>query len=566
MKHFSKDISIVIGGAAGQGVQTVETMLMTVLKADGYQVFSSKEYMSRIRGGSNSTEIRITNDGTRSYTRHIDILFALDKEVVPHLEDRITAKTVILGEKGVVKSTHHVIDVPLSKLTAEIGNPIYAGTIAVGVILGFLKAPEEPFEAFLRQRFTRKGEEVVKKNLEAAAKGYSLGEHLAYSESIDITLNKNEVVKKKLMLSGDQALGLGVLAAGCNFISSYPMSPGTGLLTFLAEQGGSLGVVVDQAEDEIAAINMCLGAWYAGARAIVTTSGGGFALMCESVSLSGMIETPAVIHIGMRPGPATGLPTRTEQGDLNLVLYAGHGEFPRAIFIPGNQEEAFLCAQQAFEMANKHQSPVFILTDQYLLDSVALVDESDLKRLPINAHIVETKEDYQRYSLDTENGVSPRGVPGFGAGIVSVDSDEHDEAGHITESFDLRQEMMDKRLKKLEGLTADALLPTFLGDAKSYETLLVCFGSNKGVVTEFIGKGDDTVAMLHFSQVYPIAPDAKRYFKRGKKIIVIENNATGQFADLLEKELKVKVDQRILKYIGEPFSSDELKRNLESGI
>ncbi|MFZ1720291.1 MAG: 2-oxoacid:acceptor oxidoreductase subunit alpha [Candidatus Moraniibacteriota bacterium] len=564
MKHFSKDISIVIGGAAGQGVQTVETMLMTVLKSEGYQVFSSKEYMSRIRGGSNSTEIRITNTGTRSYTRHIDILFALDGAVIPHLEDRITKKTVILGEKGVVKSEHHVIDVPLSKMTDEIGSPIYAGTIAVGVILGFLKAPKGPFESFLRSRFMRKGDEVVQKNLTAAEKGYSLGEHLAYAESIDITLNKNDDLKKKLMLSGDQALGLGVLVAGCNFISSYPMSPGTGLLTFLAEQGGSLGVVVDQAEDEIAAINMCLGAWYAGARAIVTTSGGGFALMCEGVSLAGMIETPAVIHIGMRPGPATGLPTRTEQGDLNLVLYSGHGEFPRAMFVPGDQEEAFLCAQQAFEMANKYQSPVFILTDQYLLDSVALVDEADLKRLPINAHIVEMKDEYKRYSLETKDGVSPRGVPGYGSGIVSVDSDEHDEAGHITESFDLRQKMMDKRLQKLEGLTTEALAPTFLGDMKEYETLLVCFGSTKGVVTELVNRGEKTVAMLHFSQVYPLAPDAKKYFKRGKHIVVIENNATGQFADLLEKELKVKIDQRILKYIGEPFSCEEIAREISN--
>ena len=563
MKHFSKDISIVIGGAAGQGVQTVETMLMTVLKSEGYQVFSSKEYMSRIRGGSNSTEIRISNGGTRSYTRHIDILFALDKDVIPHLEDRITKRTIILGEKSVVKSAHSVIDVPLSKLTDEIGNPIYAGTIAVGVILGFLKSPKEAFDAFLQKRFTRKGYDVVKKNLEAAEKGYSLGGHLAYSESIEITLNKSDVIKKKLMLSGDQALGLGVLAAGCNFISSYPMSPGTGLLTFLAEQGGSLGVVVDQAEDEVAAINMCLGAWYAGGRAIVTTSGGGFALMCEGVSLSGMIETPAVIHIGMRPGPATGLPTRTEQGDLNLVLYAGHGEFPRAIFIPGDQEEAFLCAELAFEMANKYQSPVFILTDQYLLDSVALVDEADLKRLPINAYITETKENYKRYSLKTKDLVSPRGIPGNGMGMVSVDSDEHDEAGHITESFKLRKQMMDKRLQKLDGLTADAILPTFLGDESMYETLLICFGSNKGVVTELVKKEGEKVSMLHFSQVYPIAPDALKYFKKGKNIVVIENNATGQFADLLEKELKVKIGKRILKYIGEPFSAEELKKSLE---
>ncbi len=559
MKHFAKDISIVIGGAAGQGIQTVEAMLLSVLKKDGYRVFASKEYMSRIRGGSNSTEIRLSSRGTRSYTRRIDILFALDKDVIPHLEDRIGAKTLILGDTKVVQSKHHVIDVPISSIANEIGSPLYAGTVAVGVILGFLKAPKEEFHTFLKNRFLRKGEEVVEKNIEAAEKGYTLGGHLAYAESIHLSLPKATDMHEKLLLSGDQALGLGVLAAGCNFIASYPMSPGTGLLTFLAQNGGPFGMVVDQAEDEIAAINMCVAAWYAGARAIVTTSGGGFALMCEGVSLSGMLETPAVIHIGMRPGPATGLPTRMEQGDLNLVLYAGHGEFPRAIFTPGDQEEMFVCAQQAFEMADKYQSPVFILTDQYLLDSVAIVDPKDLKQLPIHSYTVKTKKDYKRYDLHTDkNGVSPRGIPGYGEGIVSVDSDEHDEEGHITESFDLRKKMTDKRLGKLSGLKEDALPPSFFGNEKSCKTLLVSFGSTKGVLLEAKELLGEDCSVLHFSQVYPIAPDAKKYFKRGRRVVTVENNATGQFADLLEKELKVKTDQRILKYIGEPFSAEEI--------
>lgn len=562
MKHFAKDISIVIGGAAGQGIQTVEAMLLSVLKKDGYHVFASKEYMSRIRGGSNSTEIRISSNGRRAYTRRIDILFALDKDVIPHLEDRIDLHTVILGEKNIVGSKYHVIDVPMTSITNDIGGVLYAGTVAVGVILGFLKAPKGEFEMFLKNRFLRKGDDVVKKNLLAAEKGYTLGEHLAYAESIHIALPKATDMHTKLLLSGDQALGLGTLAAGCNFIASYPMSPGTGLLTFLAQHGGPFGMVVDQAEDEIAAINMCVAAWYAGARAIVSTSGGGFALMCEGVSLSGMLETPAVIHIGMRPGPATGLPTRMEQGDLNLALYAGHGEFPRAIFTPGDQEELFFCAQQAFNMAAKYQSPIFILTDQYLLDSVAIVDPKDLKRLPIESHIIETKEGYKRYALATKNGVSPRGIPGYGKGVVSVDSDEHDEEGHITESFELRKKMMDKRLSKLEGLRSEAVLPTMLGDEKKCKTLLVCFGSTKGVVREAKEMLGDEYAVLHFSQVYPIAPTVKKFFKRGRKIVVIENNATGQFADLLEKELKVKVDQRILKYIGEPFSLEEIIKEL----
>jgi 2-oxoglutarate ferredoxin oxidoreductase subunit alpha len=565
MKHFSGDISLVLGGAAGQGVQTVEALLVAVLKREGYNIFACKEYMSRIRGGSNSTSVRITNKKRGAFVSRIDFLFAMDKDVIPHLEDRITKDTIILGEREkaceLLKECH-IIDVPFTRFANELGNPIYTSTVTVGVALGILMADEEIFEKYLREHFARKGDEVVKKNIEAAQKGYAFGKHIAYHEGIEVYLFKNKNVADEVLVDGTEALGLGALAANCNYISSYPMSPGTGLLTFLAEQGKNFGVVVDQAEDEIAAINQGLGAWYAGARAIVTTSGGGFDLMTEGVSLSGMIETPIVVHIGQRPGPATGLPTRTEQGDLNMVLHAGHGEFPRAIFAPGTSEEAFFTAQQAFYIADKYQIPVFILTDQYFLDSMSSLSKENLPSVKLKNHIVKTRADYKRYAL-TKNGISPRGVPDYGEGLVGVDSDEHDEEAHITESAEVRVAMHSKRMKKMEGIQREAFMPTEIGDVKKSDTLIVCFGSNYGVVEEALEiLSREDVAALHFHQVYPLPEKAKKFFTR-KKIIVLENNFSGQFANLLRMEYGIKITENILKYDGSPFSVEEVVKKLK---
>ncbi len=566
MKRFSGDISIVLGGAAGQGIQTVEAMLVSVLKAEGYRIFACKEYMSRIRGGSNSTEIRIGRGSPLAYVERIDFLLALDKGVIPHLRERIGQQTIILGEKEKVQHEGaHIIDLPFTKLSAELGNPIFASTIAVGAVLGMLGAERQPFEEYLRAHFARKGEEVVKKNLEAAAKGMDFGSHIAFMEGFEVSLRKDDTVREELMLDGNTALGLGAIAAGCDFASSYPMSPGTGVLTYLASQARDFGIVIDQAEDEIAAINIALGAWYAGARALVTTSGGGFALMCEGVSLSGMIETPVVVHIGQRPGPATGLPTRTEQADLNLVLYAGHGEFPRAIFAPGTPMQAFHAMQQAFEAADAYQIPVFVLSDQYMLDSISTLPKEHLEFLPITKHVVETEPEYRRYVV-TEDGVSPRGIPGFGQGMVGVDSDEHDEEAHITESAEVRIAMHEKRLRKFDLMKETALMPEEIEAVKGAKTLVVTWGSNRGVLEEALGKiKDESVAGLHFCQVYPLNPKAKKLFSK-KKIIVMENNTVGQFADLLERDLDIEVSERILKYDGSPYSVEEAVEKIKKAI
>jgi 2-oxoglutarate ferredoxin oxidoreductase subunit alpha len=420
----------------------------------------------------------------------------------------------------------------------------------------------------LQEVFGRKGKEIVYKNIQAGDAGQKLGKHLAFLRGMEMQLTRTESVTKELLMSGSDALGMGVVAAGCNFIASYPMSPGTTLLSFLAQHSQDFHIAVEQVEDEIAAINMALGASYAGAKTIVTTSGGGFALMEEGVSLAGMIETPLVIHIAQRPGPATGLPTRTEQADLNLALYAGHGEFPRAIFAPGDFAEMFEVAQVAFRIADASQSPVFLLTDQFSLDMAGTLEESSLKRLPWQSTITKTTEAYQRYALNA-TGISPRGVPNFGEGLVVVGSDEHTEDGHLTECFEVRKQMMEKRMHKELLLQKELLLPVINGSLKG-KIVIVGWGSTKSVITEATSDVIDhnpklKITTVHFKQVYPLPKNLVTIFAGAKKVIVVENNFTGQFANLLCQK-GIKVATTILKYNGEPFFVEELSKKIKENV
>jgi 2-oxoglutarate ferredoxin oxidoreductase subunit alpha len=569
MQQTPDDLSMVFEGAAGQGVKTITALLLPILKNSGYHLFSCNEYMSRIRGGSNTTEIRITGKKRQACIDRIDILLALTPHAFDRLRHRLRDRTLVFAEKEQFGDhcDQRCIDTPLSELAAEAGGKVYANMVALGIVLAVIGTPLEQCSDFLREQFADKGEEVVENNLKAASLGYDFGLKVPEAKNLKVPEPALQNGKELLLMNGTSALGIGAVAAGCNFICSYPMSPGTGVLTFLAKRSADFGIVVDQAEDEIAAINAGLGASYAGARALVTTSGGGFDLMQEGFSLAGMIETPIVVHIGQRPGPATGLPTRTEQGDLALALHAGHGEFARAIYAPGTLEEAIETMQHAFDTAQQYQIPVVVLSDQYLLDAETTIARNDVKRLPLNPAIVETDENYRRYAF-TESGLTPRGVPGYGAGIVRADSDEHDEQGLITESFEMRQKMMDKRLKRLTALRENALPPTVIGDPRSAEVVAISWGSNRGVLEEALDRiGDSRIAGVHYAQVFPLRPNTAALLGNGrKKIAVIENNALGQFADLLQRESGIVATHRILKATGEPFSVEEVIEKLREVV
>ena len=542
------EISIVLSGEAGKGLKTVEEMVTKILAQDGYNIYASKEIMSRVRGGNNTTQISVSNSYIGSYVNKTDFLFVFNPNALYRLEDRIQKETVIIGPKSFFKEEdfgkYNIKEAEFLRLASEIGNPIYSNTIVMGMILGMLNATKEEVYKALDEKFARKGEKLVQENIAAFEKGYSLG------EEYKLNLKKGEPQKH---ISGNEAVTYGAAAGGMNFVAAYPMSPGTDVVMLAAQWEKEFGIIVEQAEDEIAAVNMVLGAWYAGARAMTSTSGGGFALMEEAISMSGIGELPLVIHNAMRPGPGTGLPTRTEQGDLNLAMYAGHGDFPRVLLAPTSLESGVELGQKAFNIADKYQVPVIILSDANYLSQSMNLGKVNLEENEY--HVVESTEDYKRYQY-TESGISPRSVPGYGKGLVKVDSDEHTEEGLITEDFDVRIKMMDKRMKKLDKYVD--IEPELVGNP-DYETLIVGWGSTYGAIKEALLKsGNEKTAFLSFKQVFPLPKSTKSYLDKAKKLVLIENNAVGHFGDLIKLKTGVEFHKKVLKYNGLPFNIEEL--------
>lgn len=562
---LKEDVSIVLCGEAGQGIQTVESILIQTVKLGGYNVCSSKEYMSRVRGGENSTQIRVSSDRITAYVDRIDILVAISKGAIDHLKERISDDTIIMGDEETLKDveSHDIIKVPFLKMAKSIGGIIFANVIAAGALSRILNIDKEIFDECLTAMFAKKGEKILEGDLKAGAEGYKVGEDILKSGKLKVEIQKDKKIRDELLLDGTTVVGMGCIAGGCRFMSSYPMTPSTPLQVFIAKNGKEFEIIFEQAEDEIAAINMGIGAFYAGARALVATSGSGFALMEEAVGLSGMIETPIVIYVAQRPGPAVGLPTRMSQEDLDLTLYSGPGETPKAIFAPGNFEDAFYVSQRAFNLADKYQIPVFILSDQYFADLYYNLPSIDLKDVEIENYVIKTGKDYKRYKL-TDNGVSPRGIPGFGDGLVVVDSDEHDEEGHITEDLPLRAKMVEKRLKKLEGIQKDVIPPELIG-SPDYDVLVVGWGSTYGIIKEALDNLKKyNISFLYFKQVYPLHEETKEYLEKAKKTIIFENNANSQFENLIKLETGFEIDKNVLKYNGMPFSVEEVTKSLKS--
>lgn len=551
------EITLVLGGEAGQGLQTIAQILARMFLNGGLHAIAVSEFMSRIRGGSNSVTLRASHKPVRSLVEKIDLCILFDKNALLRLRQRCSAQTVLIGDPKITGDEAGMLSLPLTEMSAQIGGALYANSIVCGYIARITGWDLIPLEAALRRNFAEP--EVLEKNSAAARLGWEYGEAV----NGRCVIPQQDAKPDRHLFDGSQAIALGALAGGCNFISSYPMSPSTGVLINLAKLAQTHGVIVEQAEDEISAINMGLGSWYAGGRALVSTSGGGFDLMAEGVSLAGVIESPMVIHLAQRPGPGTGLPTRTEQGDLEIARYSGHGEFPRAILAPGSPEEAFACAAHAFTMADASQSPVFILTDQYLLDTIYDLAPFELPQVPPASLLAVTSPDYRRYAAGPD-GVSPRGIPGLGEGFVCVDSDEHDANGQITEDFDVRIAMVDKRLAKMRLLKEDfALLPRLYGSA-NYRRLIVGWGSTAAAVTEaLMQRQPGSTAYLHCLQLYPLPQEVLDRLQQAEQIIVIENNATGQFARLLRAETGCAIFREWHKYNGLAFSVDEVARLLE---
>ncbi len=553
------EYNILIGGSAGQGLDTLSDFLEMSIKKFGFYVFSNKDYMSRVRGGHNFIQIRFGENKIYSHKNELDLILALDENTISYHKDRLKDDGIIISDKSIKNEYKKIIKLPLIETAKGLSLSKAFTSVAAGVILKYFSIDLENIDKYFSSKLS---EDIRNKNIQAVKLGYDLIESKHKMQGNDLS--------DHILINGNNAIALGAIAGGLDFYSAYPMTPATSIMTYLAKKQVETGMVVDQAEDEIAAINFAIGASYAGARAMTGSSGGGVSLMVEAFGLAGITETPIVIVDSQRPGPATGLPTRTEQSDLSFLLTASQGEFPRILISVRNAEDAFYKTVKALNLADKYQTVVILLTDQYLADSNITIPKYNLNNIEIERYISngeELKEDeeYKRYKV-TQSGISPRMIPGNSKNqVVLVDSDEHTEESHITEEAEVRNAQMEKRMKKLELIKKDMEEPEFIGK-EDLEILLLGFGSTYGALkdaVEELNNQGEKVGALSFGDIYPLPEESlRKYAKQAKKIINVEQNFTGQLGKLITQETGILMTYSILKYDGRQICGNDIVARL----
>jgi 2-oxoglutarate/2-oxoacid ferredoxin oxidoreductase subunit alpha len=569
------EIAVRIGGQAGDGIASIGESVARGFSRMGRHVFGFNAYQSVIRGGHVWFQVRASDGRPFSPGDGADILYALDRATVEiHAAGIRPGGTVIYDpEKFAVASSElppgvTALGVPtLAMARKYTSQSILQNAGGIGATAFVAGIPLDLLHQVLADSFGRKAGEIVDWNLGASAEGYHHAEAHA-------SVHAHALSKKgapKLLMNGNAAIALGAAAAGCKFLAQYPMTPASSIMHWMAAHATTLGVVVKQAEDELAAIHMAIGASFAGVRSMTATSGGGFSLMVEALGMAGMTETPLVVVESQRAGPSTGLPTKTEQGDLNLMLGAGQGEFPRAILAPSTPAEAYHAMIDAFRLAEDFQTPILVASDLHLSENFMTVDREEIDfNVPVPSlfTVPAGEANYLRYQY-TESGVSPRAIPGQPGLQFIAGSDEHDERGHLISDIHAgiprwiteRQRMMDKRMKKLGGLARAAPPPVLEGPAHAPLTF-VAWGSTVGAIRDAMGelaaRGKET-NLLRFPTVYPIAEGPTRAaFDTAKRTLLVEANYSGQFGRLLRAELGLHLTDRLLKYDGEPFFPHEI--------
>ena len=564
-------LNILIGGAAGQGIETTAAILEQLLKHAGYYVYTIRDFMSRVRGGHNFNLIRFGPGRITSHSDKIDCLVAFNEETIQLHAHQLSDHGFILCDSSLQTDDTRAVKIDMTKIAKDLGNLRVFGSVAIGALLRLFSLDLKNLADILTRHVPAAALDI---NIKAAEQGYESVKPRLFEPAGDY--------RRYLTISGSQALSLGALAADLRFYSAYPMSPSTSIMEFLAEHGKACDVVVEQAEDEIAAINMALGASFSGVRSMTGTSGGGFSLMVEAIGLSGIAEIPLVICDVQRPGPATGLPTRTEQSDLRFVISASQGEFPRMVIALRDQQDAFLQTVRAFGLAERYRIPVIMLSDQYLADTTAttppfeLTEKYAVREANDNQSLTasapkETVFDngYRNYQL-TEDGITPRIYPGHPLFFAAADSDEHDELGHLTESAEVRRLMMDKRMRKLEKLKLELQEPLLIGSSNC-ETLLLGWGSIQGSLEEAISllekESPGKVSALVFGDIFPLpVKQLQKLAPLAKRLINVEQNATGQLAGLIREFTGIECHASILKYDGRQLSGEEIVSRLKGEI
>jgi 2-oxoglutarate ferredoxin oxidoreductase subunit alpha len=557
---MSIDITVKIGGEAGQGIQTMGHMLALVCREAGLYVMAINDFESRIRGGHSFFQIRICDKPVQAPHHKVHLLVALNRETYDLHKGQLASGGRVIMDEIDGSGEGDLIALPFSELAKKAGGMIFANTVAAGACLALLGTPFELFKKVLSKQFGKKGADVLEKNYYAAELGYQVVKEVAFKWSFEWRADK----PKGALIDGSKAIALGALSGDCRLAAFYPMSPATGIMEHLSSLANRFPLVVEQAEDEIAAVNMIIGASFAGVRAMTSTSGGGFCLMTEGLGLAGITETPIVIVNAQRPGPATGLPTRTAQGDLHFVIRASQDEFPRFVFAPGMPDEAYEITSRAFHLSEKYQVPAIILIDQYLADSVYIAQKpyvapERIERFIAQDDDMENPQQYKRFAV-TPTGVSPRALPCAGKALVVISSDEHREDGHISEAIPDRIAMVDKRNTKVPFMIKEMNPPKeYYGESG---TLLVGWGSTEGAVKEAVDRLRDEgrdIGCLNFVDLWPFPADAAvDALKKTKQFLMVEQNSTAQLGQLLREQTGFVHSGAILKYDGRPFYPNEI--------
>ncbi|OVE84397.1 2-oxoacid:acceptor oxidoreductase subunit alpha [Natronolimnobius baerhuensis] len=574
---MAEDLNWAVGGEAGDGIDSTGKIFAQALSRAGRHVFTSKDFASRIRGGYTAYKIRTSVDDIQSVVDRLDILVALTQRTIDENLDELHEGSAVIydGERSweaEIPDEITAVDVPLKSLAEDAGGAIMRNVVALGAACEIANFDVEYLDESLEKRFGGKGSKIVENNKEAARLGqeyvqenYDL-DHLGYS----LETTDNDYV----LLNGNEAIGMGAIAAGCRFYAGYPITPATSIMEYLTGRIEEYGGHVVQAEDELSAINMALGGARAGARSMTATSGAGIDLMTETFGLVATSETPLVITDVQRSGPSTGMPTKQEQGDLNMALYGGHGEVPRFVVAPTTITECFWKTIEAFNLAEKYQTPVFLISDlamsvteQTFPPEAFDMDDVEIDRGKlVDDDTVDQWLDSQgrfRAHAATEDGVSPRAIPGTTDGAHMSTGLEHDELGRRTEETDVRVQQVDKRNRKVETAKEEEGWEYREFGNPDSENLILSWGSNEGALVEaleYLEEDDVDLRVISVPYIFP-RPDLTDEIEAAEEVIVVECNATGQFADLIEHDALTRV-KRINKYTGIRFKADELAEQI----
>lgn len=564
-----------VGGQQGEGIESTGEIFSIALSRQGYYLYGYRHFSSRIKGGHTNNKIRVSTKPLNSISDDLDILVAFDQETIDLNYHELKDGGVIIADskfspKMPDDCKAKLYSVPFTDIATELGTSLMKNMVAVGASSGLLGIEVDAFQSVVEQIFGSKGTTVVEKNMEAIKKGLEYFQKEAGENVGDFQLAKADG-KKRMFMIGNDAIALGAIAGGARFMPAYPITPASEIMEYLIKKLPEFGGTVIQTEDEIAAVTMAIGANYAGVRSLTASSGPGLSLMMEAIGLSGITETPLVIVNTQRGGPSTGLPTKQEQSDIFAMIYGTHGEVPKVVMAPSTVEEAFYDTIEAFNIAEEYQVPVILLTDLALSLGKQTVeplqyDKIQIRRgkFNINEELppAEKREYFKRYEV-TEDGVSKRSVPGMKNGIHHVTGVEHNEQGKPSESPVNRKAQMDKRLRKLKDLPSVFPEPVYKDERHEEADLLILgFNSTKGTIQEVIPRLEKSGLKVnhgHIRLLHPFPTEAVRSMvDKAKKVVVVENNATAQLANLMRMNLNIGNIHSILKYDGNPFLPSDI--------